>query len=77
MSIDRLLQDTEATPLPMDVLSKMCGKGHRCRAIMYDKVETADSLDEIINKTHPYAILLIMDKRSPQSNVGHYCALWL
>ena len=65
MSIDRLLQDTEATPLPMDVLSKMCGKGNRCRALMYDKVETADSLDEIINKTHPYAILLIMDKRSP------------
>ena len=77
MSIDRLLRDTEATPLPMDVLSKMCGKGPKCRAIMYDKVETAKSLDEIVNQTHPYAILLIMDKRDQDSNVGHYCALWL
>ncbi len=50
MSIDRLLRDTEAVPLPMDVLPQMAGKGHRCRAIMYDKVVSAHKLTDIINQ---------------------------
>ena len=78
MSIDRLIRDSEAVPLPMDsVLGKMCGKGHRCRAITYDKVEQAEKLSEIVNQQHPYAILLIFDKRDPKQKVGHYVGLFL
>lgn len=77
MSIDRLLRDTEAIPLPMDVLGKMAGQGHRCRAITYEKVEQAEKLSEIVNEQHPYAILLIFDKRDPAQKVGHYVALFL
>jgi hypothetical protein len=33
MSIDILLRDTEALPLPMDVLHKMAGKGNACKVI--------------------------------------------
>ena len=78
MSIDRLIRDSEAVPLPMDdVLGKMCGKGHRCRAITYDKVEQAEKLSEIVNEQHPYAILLIFDKRDPENKVGHYVGLFL
>ena len=77
MSIDRLLRDTEAAPLPMEVLGQMAGKGHRCRAISYDKVEQAEKLSEIVSEQHPYAILLIFDKRDPKQKVGHYVGLFL
>ena len=77
MSIDRLLRETEAVPLATEILGKMAGKGHKTRVIMYDKVEQADKLEEIVNQEHPYAILLIMDKRTPDSMVGHYCATFL
>ena len=77
MSIDRLLRETEAVPLGTEVLGKMAGKGHKTRVIMYDKVEQADKLEEIVNQEHPYAILLIMDKRTPDSKVGHYCCVFL
>ncbi len=72
MSIDRLLRDTEALPLEMDILNKMAGKGDKCRALPYSKVEQADKLEDIINETHPYAILLVMDNRTPEAKVGHY-----
>lgn len=45
MSIDKLLRDTEALPLPMRVLGKMAGKGDRCRVIDYEEVEKAQRLD--------------------------------
>ena len=61
----------------MEVLGQMAGKGHRCRTITYDKVEQAEKLSEIINEQHPYAILLIFDKRDRNNKVGHYVAIFL
>ena len=49
MSIDRLLRETEAVPLGTEVLGKMAGKGHKTRVLMYDKVENAHKLEEIVN----------------------------
>ena len=77
MSIDILLRDTEALPLGLDVLPKMAGKGDQCRAIEYSQIEKAAHLSEILNETHPYAIILVMDKREPQSKIGHYVCAWL
>ncbi len=50
MSIDRLIRDSEAVPIAMDILGKMCGKGHRARSMTYDKVEQAENLSEIVNQ---------------------------
>ncbi len=77
MSIDRILRDTEAAPLEMSVLARMAGKAHKARVIMFEKLENAKHLDEIINKTHRYAILLIYDKRTKDNRVGHYLAIFL
>jgi hypothetical protein len=76
MSIDILLEKCEALPLAMDCLGKMAGKGNKCRVIKYEDIQNATSLDQILNSTHPYAIVLIMDKRKG-GKVGHYIAIWL
>ena len=49
MSVDVLLRDTEALPLPMDVLHKMAGKGEECRVIKYDDITRAENLSEILS----------------------------
>ena len=77
MSIDRLLKDTEAMPLEMDILGKMSGKAHRTRVMQFSKVEAAKNLSELINAEHPFLIILIMDNREPDAKVGHYIALFL
>ena len=77
MSIDRVLKDTEALPLEMDILGKMAGKGDRTRVMQFSKVEQAKHLSEIINEQHPYCIILIMDNRTPEAKVGHYVCLLL
>jgi hypothetical protein len=76
MSIDILLSETEALPLPMDVLHKMAGKGDACKVITYDDIARAHKLSDILNEKHPYAIVLVMDKKKGGS-VGHYVAIWL
>jgi hypothetical protein len=76
MSVDILLKETEALPLPMDVLHKMAGKGNACRVITYDDIAKAHKLSDVLNETHPYAIVLVMDHKKGGS-VGHYIAIWL
>jgi hypothetical protein len=63
MSVDILLRETEALPLPMDVLHKMAGKGNACKVITYDDIAKAHKLSDILNSKHPYAIVLVMDHK--------------
>ena len=60
----------------MDVLHKMCGKGDACKIIEYKEIEKAQNLSEILNEKHPYAIILIMDKKNGGS-IGHYVCTWI
>jgi hypothetical protein len=76
MSIDIVLRETEALPLEMKVLHKMAGKGDACKVITYDDIAKAHKLSDILNEKHPYAIVLVMDKKKGGS-VGHYVAIWL
>jgi hypothetical protein len=76
MSIDILLRETEALPLPMDVLHKMAGKGDKCRVCTYDDIAKAHQLSEILNEKTPYAIVLIADHKKG-GDIGHYVSVWL
>ena len=73
--LNDVLDNLESIPLPFDrSLQQITGRDN-CILLEYEKLH--GNLVDIINQSTPYAIVLMMDNRRPNSRVGHYIALML